>query len=127
MPNYAAADVSAYIKAAPKEARAHLEAIRAAVKSALPKAEEKIGYGKPYYKSGRWLVGFDTYTRHIGFEIWEGQLSADVRATLEKKGYKTGNKTFQIRFDQAVPEAMIKKIAKAQAKLAAAKVAAKKK
>ena len=119
MTNYSVKTVSEYIKAAPKEARSHLAEIRAAVKSAIPKAEEKIGYGKPYYKTTRWVVGFDAYTHHIGFEVWDGQLSKAIRASLESKGYTTGSKTFQIRFDQRVPTALIKKIAKAQAKLEA--------
>lgn len=119
MTNYSVTTVTAYINAAPKAARPHLKEIRAAVKSAIPNAEEKIGYGKPYYKTSRWVVGFDVYTHHIGFEVWDGQLPSDIRTTLEERGYKTGSKTFQIRFDQKVPTAIIKKITKAQAKLEA--------
>jgi uncharacterized protein YdhG (YjbR/CyaY superfamily) len=125
MTNYSVKNVSEYISAAPTEARPHLREIRAAVKSALPKAEEKIGYGKPYYKTTRWVVGFDAYTHHVGFEVWDGQLSKEIRDSLENKGYKTGSKTFQIRFDQKVPVATIKKVAKAQAKLEADKAASK--
>lgn len=126
MTNYSVKTVPEYIKAAPKEAKPHLKEIRAAVQSAIPKADERIGYGKPYYKTSRWVVGFDVYTRHIGFEVWDGQLPGDIRRALEDKGYKTGSKTFQIRYDQKVPIAMIKKIAKAQAKVEADKVKSKK-
>lgn len=121
MTNYAVKNVSEFIAAAPKEARSHLREIRAAVKSAIPKADEKIGYGKPYYKMSHWLVGFDVYKEHIGFEIYTGQLDRGDRKKLEDKGYKTGSKTFQIRYDQNVPIAMIKKAAKAQAKLSESK------
>ena len=121
MTNYSVKNVDEYISAAPKEARSHLKEIRAAVKSAIPKAEEKIGYGKPYYKHHRWLVGFDVYKQHIGFEILEGQLPSEIRMSLEEKGYKTGKKTFRIRYDQKVPSAMIKKLAKVQLKLDEAK------
>lgn len=122
MTNYSVKTVPEYIKAAPKEARSHLKEIREAVKASIPKAEEKIGYGKPYYKTSRWVVGFDVYTKHIGFEVWDGQLPKNIRTLLEKKGYKTGNKTFQIRYDQKVPTTIIKKITKAQAKLEAEKL-----
>lgn len=115
MTNYSVKNVDEFIAAALPESRSHLSEIRAAVKSALPKAEEKIGYGKPYYKQNKWVVGFDTYTHHINFEIWGDSLPAEDRKTLEEKGYKTGNRSFQIRYDQKVPTAMIKKIAKAQA------------
>lgn len=126
MTNYSVKTVSEYITAAPKEARTHLKEIRAAVKAAIPKAEEKIGYGKPYYKTTRWVVGYDVYTHHITFEVWDGQLSKEIRDSLEKKGYKTGSKTFQIRFDQKVPTVMIKKISKDQAKREVEKTAKKK-
>lgn len=125
MTNYSVNTVSEYIKAAPKEARSHLQEIREAVRSALPKAEEKIGYGKPYYKTTRWLVGYDTYAQHITFEVWDRKLAEEFRKSLEERGYKTGSKSFQIRFDQKVPTAMIKKVSKAQAR-SEAELAAKK-
>lgn len=121
MTNYLVKNVDEFIAAAPEESRPHLEEIRTAVKSAIPGADEKIGYGKPYYKANRWLVGFDVYKHHVGFEIWEGQLPSEIRKEIEEKGYKTGNKTFQIPFDQKVPTALIKRLAKAQAKLDNAK------
>ena len=46
MTNYSVKNVNEYISDAPKEARSHLREIRAAVKSAVPKAEEGISYGK---------------------------------------------------------------------------------
>ncbi len=117
MTNYSVTNVDEFISAAPKEAHSHLHEIRAVVKSVLPNAEEKIGYGKPYYKQQRWIVGFDVYKQHIGFEIWEGQLQSEIRAELEEKGYKTGSKTFQIRYDQSVPTSIIQKIIHVQEKL----------
>src|SRR5688572_1183656 len=126
MTNYSVKSVGEYISAAPKEARSHLREIRAAVRSALPKAEEKIGYGKPYYKYHTWVVGFDVFKDHITFEIWGGLPSKD-RKILEAKGYKTGSVSFQIKYDRKIPAAMIKKLVKAQAKMNEAKVKSKKK
>ncbi|HEX7017568.1 MAG TPA: DUF1801 domain-containing protein [Patescibacteria group bacterium] len=127
MTNYSVENVDEYIADAPQVAQAHLREIRAAVKSAIPQAEEKIGYGKPYYKHHRWVVGYDVYKQHIGFEIWDGQLTSEIRQTLEEKGYKTGSKTFQIRYDQPVPTAIIKKLAQEQAKAEEEKARTKKK
>jgi uncharacterized protein YdhG (YjbR/CyaY superfamily) len=127
MTNYSAKSVSTYISAAPKEARAHLREIRAAVKSATPKAEEGISYGKPYYKYLGMLAGYDAYKNHIGFEIWADKLESDVRKKLKERGYKTARRTFQISHDQKVPTAIIKKMVKAQAKINEAKAKSKKK
>jgi uncharacterized protein YdhG (YjbR/CyaY superfamily) len=121
MTNYSAKSVGKYISAAPKEARSHLREIRAAVKSAVPNAEEGISYGKPYYKYHGMLAGFDAYKNHIGFEIWADKLERDDRKKLKEKGYKTGSRTFQVGYDQKVPSALIKKMVKAQAKINEAK------
>src|SRR5688572_12339223 len=117
MTNYSVKNVNEYISDAPKEARSHLREIRAAVKSAIPKAEEGIRYGKPFYKYHGMLAGFDAYKHHIGFEIWADKLQSEDRKMLEEKGYKTGSRTFQIRYDQKVPLTVIKKMLKAQAKM----------
>lgn len=114
MANYSAKNIDEYIAGVAEIARPHLQEIRAAVKSALPKADETISYGKPYYKQPKHLVGFDVYKNHINFEIYTDQLEDNHRTELEEKGYKTGNKSFQIQHDQKVPAAIIKKIAKAQ-------------
>src|SRR5688572_8110321 len=121
MTNYSVKNVNEYISDAPKEARSHLREIRAAVKSAAPKAEEGISYGKPYYKYHGMLAGFDAYKNHIGFEIWADKLESDARKKLKEKGYKTGSRTFQIQHDQKVPSAIIKRMVKAQAKINEAK------
>ena len=117
MTNYSAKNVNEYISGAPKEARSHLREIRAAIKSAVPKAEEGISYGKPFYKYHGMLAGFDAYKNHIGFEIWADKLQSEDRKMLEEKGYKTGSRTFQIRYDQKVPTTVIKKMLKTQAKM----------
>lgn len=116
MTNYSVKDVSSYISAAPKEARPHLKKIRATVTSAVPKAEEKISWGKPYYRYYGMLGGFDAFKNHVTFEVWTDVLRAEERKFLEEKGYKTGKRTFQIRYDQRVPTTIIKKLLQAQVK-----------
>lgn len=63
------------------------------------------------------LAGFDAYKNHIGFEIWADKLQSEDRKMLEEKGYKTGSRTFQIRYDPKVRTTVIKKMLKAQAKM----------
>lgn len=116
MTNYSVKNVDEYISASPEVSHSHLKEIRAAVKSAVPEAEEGISYGKPYYKYLGMLGGFDVYKKHIGFEIWSDALKDEDRKALEEKGYKTGSRTFQIGFDQKVPTEIIKKMFKEQAK-----------
>lgn len=115
MSNYNVANVDEFIAASPKEAHPHLKELRQLVKSTLEGVEEKIGWGKPFYKYYGWIAGFDVYKNHITFEIILGRLPQDLKEMLEKEGYKTGNKSFQIRYDQEIPDSLIKKLLEAKA------------
>lgn len=114
MTNYSVSTVDEFINASQPGAQAHLKELRDIVRKVAVNAEEKIGYGKPYYRYQRYFVGFDTYKNHIGFEILEGRLSEDVRNEAKAQGYTTGNKSLQIRYDQEIPSALIKQIIEEQ-------------
>jgi uncharacterized protein YdhG (YjbR/CyaY superfamily) len=120
MRNYSAKNVDEYIAKAPKEAHAKLKEIRAVVKSAVPKAEEGISYGIPFYKYFGLLVGFTPLKGYVSFGLAFTFENKD-REILEKKGYKTGSKTVQIRFDQKVPVTLLRQMLKTKAKLNEAK------
>ncbi len=112
---YGTKDVDAYIAESAEEARPKLEELRRLVRSTVPEAEEGISWGVPFFKYHGPLVGFAPFKNHISFGLVAALQSRD-RELLEKKGYATGSKTIQIRFDQKVPVAEIKRMLKAQAK-----------
>jgi uncharacterized protein YdhG (YjbR/CyaY superfamily) len=120
MRNYKAKDVDEFITNAPKEARSKLGELRAVIKSAVPKADEGISWGVPFYKYHGLLAGFTALKNHIDFGL-AFVLDERDREALEKRGYITGKKTVQIKFDQKVPTGAIKKILKAKAKMNEAK------
>ena len=124
MKNYKAKDVDEYIASAGMEAQPTLKEIRKIIKSAVPKAEESISWGVPFYKYRGLLAGFAAFKSHIAFGLVTVLESKD-REMLEKKGYVTGKKTIQIRFDQKAPAATIRQILKAKAKMNEAKKAKK--
>jgi len=107
--------VDEFVAESAVQARPVLGQIREAVKKAVPGVEETMGYGKPFYKYHGWMTGITLYANHLGVEMWDG-LSAEEREQLEALGYKTGSKTFQIKYDQAVPEKILIRLVKAQAK-----------
>lgn len=115
MRNYKAENVDEYIKNAPKEQQDKLKEIRAVVKSAVPEAEESISWGVPFYKYHGLLAGFSAGKNHVLFGL-AFALDNDFRKKLEEKGYGTGIKTVQIKYDQKVPEAEIKELLKARAR-----------
>lgn len=116
MKNYSAKDVDEFIASAQEEARPKLEELRKLIKSAIPNAEEKISWGVPFYWYHGALAGFAPYRNHISFGL-AFVLRSDDRKVLEEKGYTTGKKTIQIRYDQKVPVTAIKNMLKAQAKI----------
>jgi len=124
MKNYSAKNVDEYIASAPIEARSKLREIRAAIRSAVPKADEGISWGVPFYKYHGVLTGFAALKNHADFGLAFAFQDKD-RKILEKKGYITGKKTIQIRFDQKVPTTAIRQILKARAKMNEAKRAIK--
>ena len=116
MRNYGAKDVDSYIAGSGREARPKLKEIRKIIRSAVPKAEEGISWGVPFYKYRGLLAGFAAFEKHVSFGFAFALRGKD-RKTLEEKGYKTGKKTVQIRFDQKAPAAVIKRILREKAKM----------
>ena len=90
----------------------------------MPKADEGISWGIPFYKYKGLLAGFAAFKNHVSFGLCFALQSKD-REMLEKKGYITGKKTIQIRFDQETPNTAIKQMLKAQVKKNEAKRAKK--
>lgn len=114
MNNYNAKDVDSYIANSGKEARPILEEIRKIIKSAIPRAEEGINWGFPFYKYHGTLAHFAEYKNHVALGFGSDLQNKD-HEILKKNGYATGQKRIQIRFGQKVPVAEIKQILKAQA------------
>jgi uncharacterized protein YdhG (YjbR/CyaY superfamily) len=115
MKNYSAKDVDAFIASSDKEARPKLKELRELITSTIPKVEEGISWGIPFYKYHGLLAGFAPFKKHVSFGFC-AVLQSEDREMLEKKGYKTGSKTIQITFDQKVPTAVIRQMLKAQVK-----------
>lgn len=125
MKNYNAKDVDSYIASCGTGARPKLKEVRKIINSVIPKVEEGISWGVPFYKYHGILAGFAAYKNHVGIWFPAAVLQSKDRELLEKKGYITGKKTIQIKFDQKVPATAIKQILKAQAKMNKAKRAIK--
>ncbi len=116
MRNYKAVNVDTYIAGAPVSAQKTLKEIRKIIKSTVPQAEEGISWGVPFYKYYGLLGGFAVFKNHASFGL-AFTLDKKIRSLLEKKGYVTGSKTIQIRFDQKAPTEEIRQILKTKAKI----------
>ncbi len=125
MPKSKPKDVDDYISNAPEEARSHLEELREIMKSTIPNVQEGISWNVPFYKYEGQVGGFDAFKNHASFGPWCDEIDPEIRKTLEKKGYTVLKRTIQIKYDQKVPTAEIKKILREIVKTNEAKKAAK--
>ncbi len=115
MKNYDAKSIDEYIAGADAEARPKLQELRELIRAAIPHAEESISYGVPFYKYYGQIAGFAAHKSHVGIWLPLMRLPIEDREALEAQGYRTAEKTIQIKFDQEVPAAMIKQYLTTQA------------
>ncbi|MBW8202062.1 iron chaperone [Flagellimonas abyssi] len=107
--------VDGFIDLSPEESQEVMIKLKNLIEVTEPKAEGGISWNVPIYKYNGILAGFSLAKKHVSFGI--DSLTDEMRKTLEDKGYKTGKKTIQIKFDQDIPEAELTQLIKKQAQL----------
>lgn len=112
--------VDAYIAAAPMEAQPILRELRQVIKSAAPKAEEKISYGMPFYEYHGRLVYFAAHKRHVAVY---SLVHADYTSAKELKEFITSKSTLRFAIGQPLPVALIRRLLLARVKENEAKFA----
>lgn len=115
--------VDAYIAAAPKAVQPMLRQLRRAIKSAVPKAEEKISYRMPYYAHHGRLIYFAAHKDHVGMYPIIGREKGLYAKEL--KPYMAEKATLQFPVGQPLPIGLIKKVVKERAKVNEAKAPSK--
>jgi uncharacterized protein YdhG (YjbR/CyaY superfamily) len=116
--------VEEYLVAQPAATRPVLDKVRAAIRKALPKAEEVISYQIPAYRlPGGVVIFFAGWKEH--FSVYPA--TDGVIAAFKDKlaGYKVSRGTIRFPLEDGVPVALIVGIAKQRAKEVAVRAAAK--
>lgn len=107
-------DVDTYIAHTPKEVQPVLKKLRQVVKKAVPKANERISYGMPFYEyggtgyKGRFLY-FGVFKKHISLFIVP-QHTATVPAPMKK--YHVSKATYRFPLNEKFPFALVEKTIK---------------
>ena len=104
-----AATIEEYIRAAPAAGQPHLRRIHAILQEVAPKAEQTIKWGMPFFIEPRFLFSFSAYKSHLNFAPSEGAL---LRFAKELQGHRTTKNMLQLPYDEPLPEALIRRIAK---------------
>jgi uncharacterized protein YdhG (YjbR/CyaY superfamily) len=110
--NAPAKDVDAYLASTPKELRAVLENLRAAIKAAAPKAEEVISYQIPTYKYHGPLVHFMARASHCSFITVNKKVLKKFNNELAD--FEISGTTIHFTAENPLPAALVKKIVKAR-------------
>lgn len=119
-----AADIDEYISRFPPEIKKMLQAVRATIKKAAPRATEAIKYGMPTFVYNGNLVYFAAFKQHIGFFPAP---TGDPAFVKDLAAYKTGKGSVQFPFDKPMPLRLITRIVKARVAANLAKAKLKKK
>lgn len=100
-----------YLASLSVEQRAALEKLRAAIKAAVPNAEECMSYGRPAFRlHGKFLVAYGAFRNDCAF--YPG--AAVQSFGKELKGYDVGKGTIRFPSDRPLPAALVKKLVKLQ-------------
>jgi uncharacterized protein YdhG (YjbR/CyaY superfamily) len=102
--------VDEYISQAPKAVQEKLGALRAIIRSAAPKAQERISYGMPYYHYKGRLIYFRLSKAHIGIYI-----PPPIIERYGRELKRTTKATVRLPLDEKLPAALIKKLVRARA------------
>jgi uncharacterized protein YdhG (YjbR/CyaY superfamily) len=101
--------IAEYIRAAPPEGQPHLRRLYAILKRVAPDAEEVIKWGTPFFVEPRFLFAFSAHKAHLDFTPMAKGLEPFRKELAGHKTTKAG--MLQVRYDEPLPEALIRKIA----------------
>jgi uncharacterized protein YdhG (YjbR/CyaY superfamily) len=109
------ASVREYIASKPKESRAHLEAVRRAIRKALPDAQEGLTYQMPAYTlNGVGVLYFAGWKSHYSLYPASDALAAAFDTELAR--YERSKGTIKFPLSEPVPMRLIERIAKFRAR-----------
>ncbi len=100
--------VDEYICAQPDGVREKLEAVRKAIRKALPEAEERLSWGMPTFWKKHNIIHFAGFKNHIG--LYPGP-EAVMEFSERLQGYKTSKGTIQFPHSVPLPLELIEEIA----------------
>jgi uncharacterized protein YdhG (YjbR/CyaY superfamily) len=104
--------VDDYIASSPPEVQLILQQIRATVRKAAPRAEERISYRMPAYFLGGVLVYFAAFKNHIG--LFPPVRDKSLKSLIAPYAGPKGNLRFPL--SEPIPHGLIRKIVKTRMK-----------
>jgi len=102
--------IDEYIAACPEQAQSYVQKIRETIKSAVPKAREKISYQIGAFElNGKNLIGFAGWKNHVSiYPVPSG--TKEFNKEISK--YADGKGTIKFPLDKPLPLKLIRQIVK---------------
>ena len=102
------ATIAEYIRAAPRAGQPHLRRMFAILRNVAPDAQALMKWNTPFFVEPRFLFAFSAHKAHCNF--------APIAAAMQEfhdelKEYRTTKNYLQIRYDEPLPEDLIRRIA----------------
>ena len=107
-----ARDVDEYIAGFPEATQRLLQRIRAAIRKAAPRAEERISYQIPTYTLNGRSVYFAGFKGHIGIYPVTAEITATLAAQLAPYRSPGAKATVRLPLVEPIPYALIGRIVK---------------
>jgi uncharacterized protein YdhG (YjbR/CyaY superfamily) len=108
-----ATTIAEYIRCAPTVGQPHLRRLHAILSSVAPSAEEAIKWGTPFFIEPRFLFAFSAQKAHLSFAVTAATLNL---FRDEIKMHRMTKELLQIRYDEPLPEELIRRMAKYRVK-----------
>ena len=106
--------IDEYLAALSPDKRVALEKLRKIIRTAAPKAEERISYQLAAFRQNGMLVAFGATANHCAFYLMS---SSTLEAHMNVlKSYDTSKGTIRFPLSEPVPVKLIERIAKFRAK-----------
>ena len=105
--------IDEYIAAFPPNVQAILEKIRATIRKAAPKAEEKISYNIPAFALDGDLIYFAAFKKHIGVYP---PVQGDAKLDEELSRYRGEKGNLKFPLDEPIPYGLITRVVKFRVK-----------
>jgi uncharacterized protein YdhG (YjbR/CyaY superfamily) len=98
-----------YIEAQDAAMQPRLQAVYAAIRAAVPEAEERISWGMPTFWKGRNLIHFAPAKKHVG--LYPGPAAVEAFAD-RLKAYETSKGAIRFPHNEDLPLELIAEIAR---------------
>lgn len=108
-------EIDEYLEQLDEPKRSSLLALRQAIASIVPDAEEGIAYGSPAFRlNGKVIAGFAAFKNHLSYMPHSGSVLAALPDDVA--GYVTSKGALQFPIDRPLPIPLVKKLIAARMK-----------